>query len=60
MTTRAEFFSRISAEMAKTRGLFPARTAPRPADPRDPVCGSNHWRFGSSGHAVSRSKSARA
>ncbi len=34
MTTRAEFFSRISAEMVKTRGLFPARTAPRPADPR--------------------------
>src|SRR5258708_12252097 len=34
MTTGAEFFSRISAEMAKTRGLFPARTAPRPADPR--------------------------
>jgi L-lactate dehydrogenase complex protein LldG len=34
MTTRVEFLSRIRGEMAKTRGLFPARTAPRPADPR--------------------------
>lgn len=34
MTTRAEFLARIRGEMAKTRGLFPARTAPRPADPR--------------------------
>jgi L-lactate dehydrogenase complex protein LldG len=34
VTSRAEFLSRIRGEMAKTRGLFPARTAPRPADPR--------------------------
>ncbi len=34
MTTRAEFLARIRAEMGKTHGLFPARTAERPADPR--------------------------
>ncbi len=34
MTSRVEFLSRIRGEMAKTRGLFPARTAPRPAEPR--------------------------
>jgi L-lactate dehydrogenase complex protein LldG len=34
MTTRADFFSRIRAEMGKTPGLFPAKTAERPADPR--------------------------
>ncbi len=32
MTTRAEFLTRIRAEMAKTTGLFPAPVAPRPAD----------------------------
>src|SRR5207248_673946 len=34
VTSRVEFLSRIRGEMAKTRGLFPARTAPRPAEPR--------------------------
>jgi len=33
MTTRAEFFDRIRVEMRKTTGLFPARTAERPARP---------------------------
>ncbi len=33
MTTRAEFIGRVRREMARTRGLFPAMTAPRPADP---------------------------
>ncbi|MBI3634650.1 MAG: lactate utilization protein [Candidatus Rokubacteria bacterium] len=31
MTARAEFFGRIRVEMAKTRGLFPATPAERPA-----------------------------
>jgi L-lactate dehydrogenase complex protein LldG len=35
MTTRAEFMGRVRAEMAKTTGLFPAATAPRPARPRE-------------------------
>ena len=34
MTTRAEFLARIRVEMGKTRGLFPAAVASRPADPR--------------------------
>ena len=33
MTTRAEFIQRVRREMAKTRGLFPATSAERPADP---------------------------
>jgi L-lactate dehydrogenase complex protein LldG len=32
VTARAEFFGRIRAEMAKTRGLFPAKPAERPAN----------------------------
>ena len=35
MTTRAEFLARIRAEMARTRGLFPAAPAERPARPRE-------------------------
>ena len=34
MTTRAEFMGRIRAEMAKTRGLFPATPTRRPESPR--------------------------
>jgi L-lactate dehydrogenase complex protein LldG len=34
MTSRAEFLSRIRTEVGKTPGLFSARTAPRPSDPR--------------------------
>ena len=34
MTTRTEFLSRIRTEVGKTPGLFSARTAPRPSDPR--------------------------
>jgi len=37
MTTRAEFFEGIRREMAKTRGLFPAGTATRPAHPHEVV-----------------------
>jgi L-lactate dehydrogenase complex protein LldG len=33
MTERAAFLGRIRAEMARTRGLFPARVATRPANP---------------------------
>ncbi|MFQ5898130.1 MAG: lactate utilization protein [Candidatus Methylomirabilia bacterium] len=33
MTTRALFLERLRREMAKTRGLFPAGSAERPADP---------------------------
>ncbi len=33
MTARAEFMDRIRREMARTRGLFPATVAERPADP---------------------------
>ena len=33
MTTRAEFLGRIRDEMGRTRGLFQASTAPRPARP---------------------------
>lgn len=33
MSTRAEFLARIRREMAKTRGLFPARSADRPQNP---------------------------
>jgi len=35
MTTRAEFLTRIRAQMATTHGLFEAATAPRPARPRE-------------------------
>jgi L-lactate dehydrogenase complex protein LldG len=35
MTTRAEFLARIRGQMAATRGLFEAATAPRPARPRE-------------------------
>jgi L-lactate dehydrogenase complex protein LldG len=35
MTTRAAFLARIRDEMSKTRGLFPATTAERPARPRE-------------------------
>ena len=35
MTTRAEFLGGIRREMAKTRGLFEARTAMRPPDVRE-------------------------
>ena len=35
MTTRAEFLARVRAEMVKTRGLFPAAPAERPARPRE-------------------------
>jgi L-lactate dehydrogenase complex protein LldG len=35
MTTKAEFLARIRAEMGKTRGLFEAAPAPRPARPRE-------------------------
>lgn len=34
MTTRPEFFARIRQELGKTPGLFAARTADRPAQPR--------------------------
>src|SRR2546425_9286139 len=34
MTTRTEFLARIRTEVGKTPGLFSARTAPRPSDPR--------------------------
>jgi len=34
MTTRTEFLSRIRTEVGKTPGLFSARTAPCPSDPR--------------------------
>jgi len=34
VTTRAEFMGRIRAEMAKTRGLFPATPTRRPESPR--------------------------
>jgi len=33
MTSRARFLGRVRAEMAKTRGLFPAAPARRPPDP---------------------------
>ena len=33
MTSKEQFFGRIRAEMAKTRGLFPASPAERPAQP---------------------------
>lgn len=33
MTSRARFLGRVRAEMAKTRGLFPATAARRPPDP---------------------------
>ena len=35
MTTRAAFLARVRDEIAKTRGLFPATTAERPARPRE-------------------------
>ncbi len=35
MTTRADFMARIRGEMAKTRGLFTAGTAERPAAPSE-------------------------
>ncbi len=35
MTTRAQFLERVRGEMAKTRGLFPASPALRPARPRE-------------------------
>ena len=35
MTSRAEFLSRIRAEIKQTAGLFPARVAERPSRPRD-------------------------
>jgi len=35
MTTRADFLDRVRREMAKTRGLFPATTAPRSARPQE-------------------------
>jgi L-lactate dehydrogenase complex protein LldG len=35
MTTRAEFLDRVRTEIRKTRGLFPARSAPRPARPAE-------------------------
>lgn len=35
MSARAEFLGRIRAEMAKTRGLFPASPAPRPERPAE-------------------------
>jgi len=35
MTTRVQFLERVRREMGKTRGLFPATTAPRPARPRE-------------------------
>jgi L-lactate dehydrogenase complex protein LldG len=35
MTTRVQFLERVRSEMGKTRGLFPATTAPRPARPRE-------------------------
>ena len=35
MTTKADFLGRIRAEMARTRGLFSAAPAPRPARPRE-------------------------
>jgi L-lactate dehydrogenase complex protein LldG len=35
VTTKGEFLARIRAEMQKTRGLFAASTAPRPAQPRE-------------------------
>lgn len=33
MTARAEFIQRVRREITKTRGLFPAESATRPADP---------------------------
>ncbi|MFQ5521776.1 MAG: hypothetical protein ACE5FK_10290, partial [Candidatus Methylomirabilia bacterium] len=33
MTTRALFLERVQREIARTRGLFPAKSAERPADP---------------------------
>ena len=33
-TTKSQFLARIRGEMAKTRGLFPASPAERPAEPR--------------------------
>ena len=35
MTTRAAFLDRVRREMGKTRGLFSAETAPRPARPQE-------------------------
>ena len=35
MTTRARFLEGVRREMGKTRGLFPAETASRPARPRE-------------------------
>jgi L-lactate dehydrogenase complex protein LldG len=35
MTTRAEFLAGVRGEMAKTRGLFPARPSARPGHPRE-------------------------
>jgi L-lactate dehydrogenase complex protein LldG len=35
MATRVQFLERVRREMGKTRGLFPATTAPRPARPRE-------------------------
>ena len=35
MTTRAEFLGRVRTEMAKTKGLFPATSSPRPGNPRE-------------------------
>jgi L-lactate dehydrogenase complex protein LldG len=37
MTARAEFMRRMRAEIAKTPGLFPAASSPRPARPRERV-----------------------
>src|SRR5437660_1940569 len=34
LSSKAEFLARIRGEMAKTRGLFPASPAERPAEPR--------------------------
>ena len=35
MTSRAQFLGHVRAEMAKTRGLFPATVAQRPVDPAE-------------------------
>ena len=35
MATRVQFLERVRREMGKTRGLFPATVAPRPARPAE-------------------------
>ena len=55
MTTRAEFFTRIRAEMARTRGLFSASTAERRPERQKASTG---WGRVATRRAISRASSA--